>query len=100
MREHRTPSGLTILMRQDAQPVGRCNVCGVPFFSREEGERHMGPCAREHLGEIQEQRAKSRIAMFDEENWDPELRAHLDKVGKRMVAEGRLEMKPNERGGF
>jgi hypothetical protein len=34
------------------------------------------------------------------EEWDPEVAAHLRKVGERMVAEGRLEVKPSERAGF
>lgn len=100
MREHQTPSGLTVIMRSDAPVVGRCYVCGIPFYSQQEGERHVGPCARSRLGEIQAERAKNRIPMFDEELWDKELEDHYRAVGQRMVAEGRMVMHKNERAGF
>lgn len=93
---------LTILVPRGmgSRPVGECYSCGIPFFSREEGERHMGPCARKHQAELMAQAVKRRIPIFDPENWDPEVERHMRKVGKRMIREGRLEVKPNERAGF
>jgi hypothetical protein len=100
VRAKRTPTGLTVIVANDAEPTGRCYTCGVPFYSREEGERHMGPCARSRLEEIQAERKSKRLPFMDEESWDPEVAAHMRKVGERMLAEGRMEVKPSERAGF
>jgi hypothetical protein len=43
---------------------------------------------------------KKRMAVFDDDSWDPEIRQHMDKVGERMKREGRLVVRPNERAGF
>lgn len=80
--------------------VYHCTVCGWGFTGNEQREwqRHVGECARKNMDEI---RAKSKqMAVFDEENWDPEVAAHMRKVGQRMLKEGRLEVKPEERAGF
>lgn len=81
--------------------VGTCSTCDRVFYRGEEDEwqRHVGWCARQHLGEILEHREerKRRLAIFQEERWDPERAAHFEKVGKRMLEEGRLQMKPHER---
>lgn len=81
--------------------VGVCSTCDRRFYRGEEEDwqRHVGKCARQHLPEILAAREdrKKRLAVFQEENWDVELQAHLNKVGERMLREGRLEMKPNER---
>lgn len=100
MKAKRTPTGLTVIVANDAEPTGRCYTCGVPFFSREEGERHMGPCARSRMDELKALRVSERLPFMDEEAWDPEVAAHLRKVGDRMLKEGRWEVKPSERAGF
>lgn len=81
--------------------VGKCHTCDATFYRGEEEEwqRHVGRCAREHLPEIlAARRAKEkRLAAFQEENWDPEWAEHQREVGKRMIREGRLVPRPNER---
>jgi NMD protein affecting ribosome stability and mRNA decay len=81
--------------------VGVCHTCEARFYrgQEEDWQRHVGQCAREHLDEVMDARAeqKKRLSIFDEESWDPEWAAHQRDVGKRMLAEGRLVAKPNER---
>jgi len=83
---------------QDVVLVGHCTTCEAKFYRGQEDDwqRHVGRCAREHLGEIMAAREehKKRMAIFQEESWDPEWAAHQRKVGKRMLAEGRLVAKP------
>jgi hypothetical protein len=92
---------------EDPEPpvmVGVCTTCEARFYrgQEEDWQRHVGPCARAHLGEIMDARAakKKRLAALQPESWDPEIRAHMDKVGERMKREGRLVVRPNERAGF
>jgi hypothetical protein len=51
------------------------------------------------VGEIMTARAakKKRMAVFDTDTWDPEYEAHMRRVGERMIREGRLVTRPNER---
>lgn len=95
MKEHRTPTGLSIIVAKDARPVGECFTCGVPFYSREEGERHMGPCARANLDTLRAQKLEERLPALAVQ--DPEVKEHWNGVGRRMIAEKRLTVKPNER---
>lgn len=80
--------------------IGVCNTCGDRFYRGQEQEwqDHVGPCARRHLPEILEARAeqKKRLALFHESD-NPDVDAHLAKVGARMLREGRLTMKKSER---
>jgi hypothetical protein len=80
--------------------VGRCLVpgCGAIFHAGEEAawQRHVGKCARANMDKIKAA-TKLPAAM---EDWDPEITAHMRGVGERMIEEGRLEIKPNERAGF
>lgn len=83
--------------------VGTCNICGQRF--EEEGaeqawQEHVGACAKQHMDRIQADVEKRRKSIFNADAWDPEIRAHMDKVGERMIEEGRLEVRPNERAGF
>lgn len=86
----------TVPVSEDGEICGRC------WYDGEERayQAHVGKCARSHLQEIDAQRLKTRAPIFDEESWDPEVAEHLRKVGKRMRAEGRLEVRPNEKAGF
>lgn len=102
-------SGLTIHLPRDEEPVAVCRVpvgggevCGKPFFPGEERafQKHVGECAREHADEIRAESPRQKMPVFDEETWDPEVAAHMREVGRRMLREGRLETKPNERAGF
>lgn len=75
-------------------------ICGAQFTEAQQTafEHHTGKCAREHMDEI---RAHStRGTMFDSNEWDPEVDAHMRKVGKRMKAEGRMTVNPNDKAGF
>jgi len=84
--------------------VPGCDREGAPFYRGQEDQwqQHTGWCARRHRDEIAEaiQERKDANAIFQRDAWDPELRDHMDKVGKRMIEEGRLVVKPNERAGF
>lgn len=85
----------------DTVIVGVCHACGARFGpgQEEEWQRHMRPCYLQHEGEVRAEREerKKRLAIFQEESWDPELARHFRKVGDRMLREGRLTMHPNER---
>ena len=104
------PGGRQTLMvphgYDDGPLVGKCTVpgCGQVFYAGQEDEwqKHVGWCARKNRDVIEEMIAarKKQMAVFQPETWDPEIREHMDKVGKRMIAEGRLTVKPNERAGF
>ena len=92
--------GLQILVPrgyEDQTPAFRCLVpgCGAVFFEGERAawEHHVGPCARANRDRL----PRSQAAM---EDFDPEVSAHLRRVGERMLAEGRMEVKPNEAAGF
>jgi hypothetical protein len=78
-------------------PTGPEDICGKPFYPGEElaWQRHVGECARAHMDAIKERSPASRNAWA--EDWDPEYSAFMEKVGRRMLAEGRWETKPNER---
>lgn len=80
-------------------PIGDGQVCGKPFYESERRafEAHVGACAREHMDAIVAESPKTRMPWSDEDTWDPEAAAHMREVGKRMLREGRLETKPNER---
>lgn len=75
----------------------RCNVCGEGYADSEKliWQQHVGNCARRNIDEI---RAKSpQGTIWDDREWSPEATKHVRKVGERMLKEGRLEMKPEER---
>lgn len=84
------------------EPVFFCTCCGTGFYDNELAafQRHVGPCAKSNLAELKAQSLKARMPVFDPENWDPEVRAHMDKVGETMKRERRLTVKPSERAGF
>jgi hypothetical protein len=77
-------------------------MCGKIFGPEERGkfEKHTGDCARKHLDEIRKAGIAHRVAIMDPATWDPEVEAHMNELGKRMLREGRLTVKPNERAGF
>lgn len=87
--------------QQQETKVGVCNICGARFHrgGEEAWQRHVGRCARAHLDEIRaaSPSEKRKGTPFDPEMWNPDVEAYLKKVGERMIAEGRLEMRPNER---
>lgn len=106
--QNRRPAhALTILVPRgydDTTIVGVCHVCDAKFGEGQEEawQRHVGKCARAHMDEIRAStpKARQRGTVFDPENWDPEVEDYMLSVGKRMLREGRMEVKPHERAGF
>lgn len=97
--------GLTIHIPAgaDVRPkTGECFLCGAEFREGDDVVRHMKTCipAAGHEVQSAEYEKRDRMEIFQEDAWDPEVAAHLRNVGKQMLREGRLEMKPNERAGF
>jgi hypothetical protein len=82
------------------KPRWPCHMCGEELPNQREHERHVGPCARAKMGEIHAALEVRRRSIFDNRNWDPEIAEHMRKVGERMKAEGRMELRPDERAGF
>jgi hypothetical protein len=95
-------SNLQILVPRDhSTVVGRCDLCELVFYDEAEARRHFERNARKHAemaNEMRQERLEERMPVFEE--WDPEVAAHLRKVGERMKREGRLEVRPDERAGF
>ncbi len=96
---------LTIILPASAREAAfECTICGARFLCHQAQlyERHTAQCAREHIDEIRAMAPshRKRGTPFDPENWDPEVEAHMRQVGRRMIAEGRLEVRPNERAGL
>lgn len=85
---------------EDEPLVGRCHVCGARFYQGQEDrwQAHVVKCATAHIDEIRASAPseRNRGTPFDESLWDPEASEHLLKVGRRMMAEDRWEIKPNE----
>jgi hypothetical protein len=95
--------GLQILVPrgyEDAEVIGKCLVpgCGARFYAGQESQwqAHVGPCARRNMDRIEAVRPPS-LPIF--EDFDPEVSAHLRNVGRRMLREGRLEVRKNEGAG-
>lgn len=97
---------LTIILPRSAAQERvpfRCTLCGARFTKSQAElyERHVGDCARKNIDEIRANAPSARRAgtPFDPNNWDPEVERHMLAVGRRMIAERRLEVKPHERAG-
>lgn len=91
---------LNIWIPKQGPPNGHCNVCGEDLWGTVgDMQRHMGACARRNIDAIRAASPSVKWAdsVFDQGIWNPDAEAHLERVGKRMLAEGRLEMKPHER---
>ncbi len=82
--------------------TGECYLCGVEFAAGDNVVAHLKSCVADagHDHRMAEEERKERMAIFSEEAWDPEVAAHMRKVGERMLREGRLETKRSERAGF
>jgi hypothetical protein len=101
-REGRSPVIYVPKGYEDGQvpPKGKCNVCGTLFFPGDDEVAHFRAHVKHDMDEIQSHKIQNRMPIFDEASWDPEIAAHMKKVGERMLREGRLEVKKNERAGF
>lgn len=87
---------------QYREPTGHCNVCGEDLYGTVgDAQKHMGACARANIDAIRAAAPsqKRKGGPFDPDLWDPEVEEHLRKVGKRMLAEGRMEVLPSEKAG-
>lgn len=84
------------------EQIGFCAVCEVPFFTDRDVRTHMGSTQHEEgVERAREAEALQRARLaFMHEDPDPEVTAHLRQVGKKMLREGRMVVKPNERAGF
>lgn len=85
------------------EPNGHCNVCEQDLYGTVgDMQRHMAACARRELDTIRAAAPSQQFkgSPFDRELWDVELEDHMEKVGKRMLAEGRMEVLPSEKAGF
>lgn len=111
--------GLTVLVPRGyesetpPEPVAVCRIpvgpegelCGQPFYAHEHNwerkwREHMRECVERNRDAIHAQSPRTKLPMFDEANWDPEVAAHMKKVGERMIREGRMEVHKSERAGF
>jgi hypothetical protein len=104
-----TLSGMSLhlILPHSAQPKYVCRVptddgslCGKRFYEDEQRkfQSHVIACSKEHEAAVQAERPSSKVpVLYDRDFWDPEYEDHMRKVGNRMVAEGRMEMRPNER---
>lgn len=105
----RRSGGLTIIVPRgyedgDVVIVGKCHVCGGEFGEGEEQrwQEHVGNCARAHMDEIRAMAPSeaNKGTLWDPNEWDPEVDAHMLEVGRRMRREGRMVVKRSERAGF
>lgn len=84
------------------EPTGECFICGVPTYSERDMRAHLASSEHREAAEenrLAEQARKARVP-FMHDDPDPEVTEHLKGVGKKMLAEGRMVVKPNERAGF
>jgi hypothetical protein len=93
-----------ILPGRYAQPeplVLVCSTCDEVFEPGQERafQKHVYKCAIDNLPAILEAREeqKRRMRIFQPAAWNPDVDAHLAKVGERMLREGRLVMRKSER---
>lgn len=94
---------MNIWIPHTGPPNGHCNVCGEDLYGTVgDMQKHMSACVKRNIDAIRlaAPSARRKGGPFDPNNWDPEVEAHLRKVGDRMLKEGRLEMNDNERAGF
>lgn len=87
-----------ILVRDE---IGRCYACHQPFYSERDMRAHFQTVEHRQAMEdllIERLEHKRRLALFhDDEQADVELEEHFKKIGKRMLAEGRMTVRKNER---
>ena len=76
---------------------GDGDVCGAVFASEVSLVRHLRECTARHEDLIASGSIEKRIPILASDQWSPEAEKHLERVGERMLAEGRWHLKPNER---
>jgi len=91
-----------VILHRD--PTGGCDLCGTPFYGQRDMVAHLQ--TTEHRLNVaaaiaDRHEVKRALAPFHDPEWgDPEIEAHMRRVGQRMLREGRWEVKPSERAGF
>lgn len=99
-----SPKGrLTILVPRgyEDRPTGGCALCGVPFFRDRDVKQHLAsPGHAEMVERAREARGRRDQRLAIMRHPDPEVAEHMAGVGRRMLREGRLTVKPSERAGF
>lgn len=96
---------LQIILPSSVKPKYRCRVptgdgevCGYPCWTEKDIANHSVECAKRHEQEIAVNSPRYKLPVFyDPNHWDPEYEAHMLRVGKRMIEEGRDEILPHER---
>ncbi len=94
---------MTGIILPDQDPTGYCGVCGEILTGGYRASRdHLTACAKQHIDSIRAASPQEREkgGPFDPESWDPEVEAHLKKVGEQMLKEGRWTVHPHEKAGF
>jgi hypothetical protein len=106
----KTLGGLQIVVPRDLADEDRLFVCRVPKadgsacghvepLDERSNLAHMRACVAENRESIHSQSPRRRLPAIYE-SVDPEVDAHMKRVGDRMRREGRLVVKPSERAGF
>lgn len=77
-------------------------ICGATWPADQERAylAHLRTCVSNHRDVIHAASPRTKMPFMDPNAWDPEVEAHMREVGRRMVKERRLEVKPSERAGF
>lgn len=96
------PRSVREQLEREQERIGACLVCGARFYRGQETTwtRHVGECARANMDRLIAESPRTLMPILQPEAWDPEIEAHMRKLGKKMTAEDRLEVKPHERAGF
>jgi hypothetical protein len=86
---------------QELPVVATCRICKAQFREGQERtyQQHVGRCFHEHRDELMASAPSERKkgTVWDSETvGDPEIEEHYLRVGERMRAENRWEMRPNE----
>jgi hypothetical protein len=99
------PKWPALIVPRNVDPVGECVLCEEVFYTQRDAARHFERNAERHLELAREAAGQLDLRPIEERipilaPWDPEVAAHMRKVGERMVREGRLTVKKSERAGF
>lgn len=97
-----TPNGFGLLLQREE--TGRCDLCDVPFYSTRDAVAHLQTIEHaDAVGRARAEREQQKAMLpfiHDPEFGDPEIEAHMRRVGQRMRREGRWTVNPSEKAGF
>lgn len=98
-----TVAGKQIFVPRSALPSYRCTVptgpgkvCGAAFYDGQLSAytEHVTKCSRRGQQQIHERSPRTQLEVL--QPWDPEKAEHMQRVGERMRAEGRIHPRKNE----